>query len=238
MLLGYLDLLLNDPLTFLKVFPILLMAVGSALLVGITVHEASHALVAFRLGDNTARSLGRLSLNPLRHLDPLGTIMLVLVGFGWGKPVPVDPRNMAGGRKGLAIVSAAGPVSNLLAAFLFAMPFKLGLIAWLSPFSFISTLEGGIGALTTDLLGLVIYFNLVLAVFNLIPLFPLDGSKVLWGLLPPGAAQWYGRLERYGPMLLIAILAIDAFTHIGLLSRVLVPVVNYLGRMMLGQGLF
>ncbi|MBI4311326.1 MAG: site-2 protease family protein [Chloroflexi bacterium] len=208
------------------------------MLAGITVHEASHALVAFRLGDYTAKSLGRLSLNPIRHLDPMGTIMLVFVGFGWGKPVPVNPFNVAGGRKGLAIVSAAGPVSNLLAASLFALPFKLGLLSPGTPFSFFSPLDEGVSGVMALLFRLAIQLNLVLAVFNFIPIFPLDGSKVVLGLLPEQAARRFARLEPYGPVILISVLALDAFTHIGLLSRVLIPVVNYLGKIILGVDVF
>ncbi|MBI4202081.1 MAG: site-2 protease family protein, partial [Chloroflexi bacterium] len=144
MLFSSIDLLLNDPLTFLKVFPVILAAIGSALLLGITVHEASHALVAFRLGDYTAKRLGRLTLNPQRHLDPTGALMLVIVGFGWGKPVPVNPYYLAGGRKGLALVSAAGPISNLISASLLAIPFKLDLLTPSMRFSSLVSFDNGV----------------------------------------------------------------------------------------------
>lgn len=238
MLLSSLDLLFRDPLRFLVVFPVLLALVGTALLLGITIHEYSHGLVAFRLGDATARLMGRLSLNPVRHLDPAGTVLLVIVGFGWGKPVPVNPSRVQGGRKGLALVSAAGPVSNLLAASLFALPFRLGLVAWAPPFYISTDLSYLAAAFAGNLLSLIVYYNIVLAAFNCIPIFPLDGSKVVWGLLPEEAARRFARLEPYGPALLITVLAVDLFTRIGLLSHVLVPVVNYVGQFIVGEPLF
>ena len=238
MLLGSLDLLFNDPLAFLQLFPVIVFTMGTALLLGITVHEFSHAMAATRLGDVTARSMGRLSLNPLRHLDPVGTLLLILVGFGWGKPVLVNPLHLRNGRLGMAIVSAAGPLSNFLTAGLFALPIHFGLIEWHSPFSFTATLSGGIVEIIADLIGFIIFYNIVLGVFNLIPLFPLDGSKVVWGLLPRTIAWTFGRLEPYGPAILIGIIGIDFVTDIGILRRILIPVVNYLGHIIVGHGLF
>ena len=238
MLLASFDLLLNDPLAFLRVFPVLLVTMGSALLLGITVHEFSHALASSRLGDATAKALGRLSLNPVRHLDPTGTLLLVLVGFGWGKPVPVNTLRLRNGRQGMALVSAAGPLSHLVAATVFALPIKAGIVAWHSPFSFTATLSGGPSGFVSDLIGFIIFYNIVLAVFNLIPLFPLDGSKVVWGLLPRDMAHSFGRLEPYGPGILIGIIAIDFVTDIGILRGILVPVVNYFGEFIVGHTLF
>lgn len=229
MLLGSLDLLRFSPLAF--AFQ-LVLTVG-ALLACITVHEASHALVSFRLGDYTAKALGRLSLNPIRHLDPVGTVMLVLVGFGWGKPVPVNPHNVHGGRRGLAIVSAAGPVSNLMAASLFALPFRLGLLPW-QPYLTSASLNALASTFIPMLFSLVVYFNIILAVFNLLPLFPLDGSKVLLGLLPERIAHEYAKLERYGPMILLLLFALDFLTNGRIISPVLGPMVNYLVRFIVG----
>ncbi len=142
MILGYLDLLMSDPLTFLRVFPVVALMVGGSLLIAITVHEFSHSLVAYLLGDQTSKRLGRLSLNPIRHMDPTGTVLLFLVGFGWGKPVPVDDRALRNGRQGMALVSGAGPVSNVMTAVVFALPFRAGLLAW--PFRLFGTSFGGV----------------------------------------------------------------------------------------------
>ena len=122
MLLGSYSLLADDPSGFVRLAALVFLS----LVVAITIHEFSHALVANGLGDDTARRLGRLSLNPKRHLDPMGTMMMLVAGFGWGKPVPVNPNRLAHGQRGTALVAAAGPLSNLMLAFLLAIPFKLG----------------------------------------------------------------------------------------------------------------
>ena len=167
-----------------------------AIVLGITVHEFMHAYAAHRLGDDTARLLGRLTLNPLAHFDIFGTLLLVLAGFGYGKPVPVNEARL---RNAIAtsVVSLAGPLSNFAIAAVCAIPLRLG---------------------TADLLGrgyeeilfYVVLFNCVLGIFNLIPIPPLDGSKVVYGLLPP-RQQWAWRsYEQYGPMLLLLVLLFGA----------------------------
>ena len=238
MLLRSLDLLVKDPGTFVTVFSTFLATAGVALLVAITVHEFSHAAVAYSLGDITAKRLGRLSLNPIRHMDPVGTLMLLLVGFGWGKPVPVNPHNLRNGsRKGMSIVSAAGPMANLITAVVCALPIRIGLISWQSPFTFRGLQGQGLGSLFADLLGFVIFFNIILAVFNLIPLFPLDGSKVAIGVLPPGIANTIARWEAAGPAVLLAIIMVDWVTDLNLLWGVLRPLVNMVGYTVLGHAL-
>ncbi|PKB63725.1 MAG: hypothetical protein BZY80_05615 [SAR202 cluster bacterium Io17-Chloro-G2] len=232
MLLGSYELLINDPTSFLR----LTVLVAVSLLVAVTVHEFSHALVATGLGDATAKRLGRLSLNPKRHLDPAGTVMMLVAGFGWGKPVPVNQHNLAHGQTGMALVAAAGPLTNVMVAFLLALPIKLGLLEWSAPalnrVSYVMT--GGLPEGLADILGLLIFFNILLAVFNLIPLAPLDGSKVLAGLLPRNQAQSYARLERYGPALLVGLIMLDYISNLGLLWGVIGPAVRALATVATG----
>ena len=171
------------------------------LLVAFTAHEFAHALVATQLGDSTPRYYGRLSLNPLRHLDPLGSLLLVVVGFGWAKPVPVNPSNLRPSpRAGMGIVSLAGPLTNLLMACLGALPFALGLA---SP-EFLPTTR--VLPTPTFFLTQFVILNIVLAVFNLIPLSPLDGEKVVGSLLQGEAARSYEQFQRWGPVVLLGLL--------------------------------
>lgn len=237
MLLGAFDLLLDDPLTFLAILPVILLTAGLALVIGITIHEFSHALAAYRLGDSTAKRAGRLSLNPIRHLDPVGTALLLLVGFGWGKPTPVDPGSLRRGRTGMALVAAAGPVSNVLLASLVAVPIRLGVLEWAPPLGFQPILDADPVGMVALLLEFLILYNIILAVFNLIPLFPLDGSKIALGVLPLELAVPFARLERYGPALLLVIIALDYLTGIGILWKVMGPVVNFLSLSMLGRSI-
>jgi Zn-dependent protease len=184
------DQLLDDP--FLALQKLVLMA--PALLIAVTLHEVAHGLVADRLGDPTPRLAGRLTLNPLPHIDVLGAVAFVLAGFGWARPVPVSAANFRHPRRDMALVAAAGPVTNFVVAF-------FGLLALL--------LAGGpnaAGFVMTPLAGMLHYayqFNLGLAIFNLIPLPPLDGGHFLPYLLPRGARQLSRQLYQYGPMILI-----------------------------------
>ena len=172
----------------------------------ITVHEVAHGWVAKKYGDNTASRLGRLTLNPVKHVDLLGTIilpgLLLMTGtsfiFGWAKPVPVDPRNFKRPLQDMAIVALAGPVSNLIMAFLWALIIRLGI--------FIGTNAEVISLplLYTGYAGITI--NLALAMINLLPIPPLDGSRILTGILPNYWAWQYNRLERYGFILLLVLL--------------------------------
>jgi Zn-dependent protease len=171
------------------------------LLVAFTAHEFAHALVATRLGDSTPRYYGRLSLNPLRHLDPLGSLLLVAFGFGWAKPVPVNSSNLRPSPKaGMGIVSLAGPLTNLLMACLGVLPFLLGVA---SP-EFLPTTR----LLPTPAFFLTqfVVLNIVLAVFNLIPLSPLDGEKVVGSFLQGEAARAYEQFQRWGPLVLLGLL--------------------------------
>jgi Zn-dependent protease len=224
MLLGSLDLLLNDPASFVRLTVLVVFAVVTAL----TVHEFSHALVAAGLGDNTARRLGRLSLNPIKHLDPAGAALFLVAGFGWAKPVPVDVHSLARGNFGMALVAAAGPLSNLMLAFLVAVPIKLGLLGWGGPSLGRATyvMSGGLREGLSDIASIVILMNLLLAVFNFIPLAPLDGSRVLGGLLPGRLAARYARLERFGPLILMSLILLDYVFRLGILWSIIGPVVR------------
>ena len=163
-------------------------------LIAITFHEFAHAFVADRLGDDTARREGRLSLNPFTHLDPIGTLLLLVAGFGWGKPVHVDPRNYTrkmSMEKCEAIVSAAGPIMNLILALIFALiycaVYKFGSMQFLS---------SNAGTITLLILSSIVATNVGLGVFNLIPLPPLDGSKIFLPILPYNAKQWFIEREQ------------------------------------------
>jgi Zn-dependent protease len=184
-------------------------------LFAITVHEAAHGFVAQRLGDNTAASLGRLTLNPLKHIDPIGTLLvpavLLLLGgflFGWAKPVPVNFRNLNNPKRDMAIVAIAGPAVNLLMAIGWGLLLKIAV--GMNP-------EAGIWLGVAYMAQAGIAINLVLMVLNMIPLPPLDGGRVAVGLLPMGPAAALSRVEPYGLVILIALMAT------GMLSRILEP---------------
>jgi Zn-dependent protease len=161
-------------------------------LYSIIFHELAHGWVAYRMGDPTAKSLGRLSLNPLKHLDPMGTMMLFLFGFGWAKPVPVNFNQLRDKRMGMILVSAAGIITNMLLAFCALFLYRL-----LSPSP---------SSITAQLLYFFARINIILAAFNLIPLPPLDGSKILMGFASPSVRNFLFRFERYGFFIIIALL--------------------------------
>ncbi len=208
------------------------------ILFGLVVHEFCHGYAAYRLGDPTAARAGRLTFNPLKHLDLLGTAALFLARIGWAKPVPVDPRNFKNPRQGVLITSLAGPVSNLVLAALLGV--GLGVV-----FSSVLKSPTTFAAPWTRLLYLVlfnaVYINIILAVFNLLPVPPLDGSNVLWALLPRNAAASYGRfLARYGHAVLIVFFVVIFFgpsVGVPLLHWVIVPPVRLLIRLFTGYSL-
>ena len=171
---------------------ILLLSIPGVL-IAITFHEFAHGLAAYKLGDNTAKNEGRLSLNPLDHLDPIGTLMLLFAGFGWGKPVHVNPMNYTrkiSMEKGEAIVSVAGPLMNILLAFVLAVIYYA-----IYKFAGIAFLESTVGDITMTIIFYAIATNIGLGVFNLIPLPPLDGSKIIMPFLPYNAKQWFRNNE-------------------------------------------
>lgn len=219
----YLDLLDIDFFLFLAFAG----AVTSALLLGIAFHEFCHAWSASALGDQTARRLGRLSLNPLVHLDPFGTLLLFLAGFGWGKPVPVNARALRNGpRTGMALVAAAGPVSNLTIAAVMALPIRLGWTEWHDPFRVGNTA----GWTASDYLGLFltagVFINCILAVFNFLPLAPLDGFRVWVGLLPIELARPIAQMERYGILILMALFFLGPMVGIQFFDWIVRPAVE------------
>ena len=166
-----------------------LLASIPGVLIAITFHEYAHGLAAYKLGDNTAKDEGRLSLNPLAHLDPIGTLMLVFAGFGWGKPVHVDSRNYTrkiSKKKGEAIVSAAGPLMNIILAFIFTL-----IYCAIYKFAGAGFLHSTIGSVLMLMIFYTISINVGLGVFNLIPLPPLDGSKIIMPFLPYKAKEWF-----------------------------------------------
>ena len=181
---GLIQLLISDPVAFV------LLAVP--LLYSIIIHELAHGWVASRMGDQTAKLLGRLSLNPLRHLDPMGTIMLFVFGFGWAKPVPVNFRNLRDTRRGIVYVSAAGIIANMILAFMAIFLNRL-----------LSPSPSGIIA---PLLFYLARLNIMLAAFNLIPIPPLDGSKILLGFASRELQHFLLRLEPYGFFIIIGLL--------------------------------
>ncbi len=173
-----------------------------ALLFAITIHEFAHGYVAHRLGDPTPGAQGRLTLNPLAHLDPIGGLMLLLFRFGWAKPVPVNPLYFKDQRKGMILVAIAGPLANVSSAFVF-----YHLLRWVMPVFAGVPFSYGIQMF----LLVNVQLNLGLAAFNLLPFPPLDGSKVVTGLLPPRLAYSYQRFSQYGPFVLMVLLFTGTF---------------------------
>jgi len=199
---GLLTLLINDPVTFL------LLAIP--LLYSVIIHELAHGWVAYVMGDSTAKNLGRLTLNPLKHLDPLGTLMLFIVGFGWAKPVPVNLNAIHNHRTGFVLVSSAGIIANMIFAFLAILTMQV----LLPP-------EGTPAA---TFLFYLAQINIILAAFNLIPIPPLDGSKILMGFMPDNMRYFFHRLEPYGFFVIIILL------FLGVLN----PVIAFFRWMILG----
>ena len=179
--------------------PIVIALRIPALLIAITVHEYAHARMAYHFGDATAKSQGRMNLNPISHLDPIGTLMILLVGFGWAKPVPINPNNFNQYRRGLRWVSFAGPMVNFITAFV-----TLLLLNLLISFG----LQSG---LFLQFMVVLLQLNILLGIFNLLPIPPLDGSKILMSFLPDSYLGYYRQLERYAPLLLILLIVTGAF---------------------------
>lgn len=195
------------------------------LLVALTLHELAHGLVAYKLGDPTAKNQGRLTLNPLKHLDPIGTIAFFLIKFGWAKPVPVVPQYFRNPKQGMLFVALAGPLTNLMLALLSVLILKSIL-----PFALVLTQNETVKMITL-VIGLMlvhsVWINLVLCIFNFLPIPPLDGSRILAGLLPNKLSHSYLKLEKFGFILVLA-LALS-----GTLSKIILPLIEYANNLLL-----
>ena len=188
--------MIHNPLQLLYILP--------AIIIGMTVHEWAHAYAAYKLGDPTAKNLGRMTLNPLAHFDVFGFLCLLLIGFGWAKPVPVNSRNFKNFRRDDIIVSLAGITMNLLIAFVFSFIYILGYVKW-----GLATNEAFL-----SIFGSIITINLALAMFNLIPIYPLDGSHVLESLLVRKIPRFFMFMRQYGQIILILLLLTGAATSV------------------------
>jgi Zn-dependent protease len=195
-----------------------------AILFGLTIHEFSHGYVAWRLGDPTAKMMGRLTLNPLKHLDPIGTIALFLFKFGWAKPVPIDPRNFRHPTRDMAISGLAGPAANLLTAAVSGLVLRVLILFH-------------VGGFIATLASYFVLFNIILCFFNLIPIPPLDGSRLLYHLLPPRLAAGYAHLERYGFIILIGIILVSDLTGVPLLQLYITPLIRVFSHIFVGHSI-
>ena len=205
-----------------------LLLIAPPILLALTFHEYAHAYVANRFGDDTAKQSGRLSLNPLRHLDPLGTIMIFLVHFGWAKPVPVNPYRLKNPKKDMLWISAAGPLANMVLALGSGILLRLLVASGGKPDHY-------------SFMGLLIYvvfmslqINLALAVFNILPIAPLDGSKILSGLLPAEFGKMFYYLERYGPFILLGLIIFGSVTGVSVLGAIIWPFVKFFSKIFAG----
>jgi Zn-dependent protease len=205
-----------------------LLLIAPPILLALTFHEYAHAYVANRLGDDTAKQSGRLSLNPLRHLDPLGTIMIFLVHFGWAKPVPVNPYRLKNPKKDMLWISAAGPAANMILALAsgILLRFIVATAGEADRYSFMGLL--------TYVVFMSLQINLALAIFNILPIAPLDGSKILSGLLPDGFEKMLYFMERYGPFILLGLIIFGSVTGVSVLGGIIWPFVKFFSRMFAG----
>jgi len=190
----------------------LMILMTPVILFSLTVHEYSHGKMALLLGDDTARRLGRLSFNPMRHLDIVGVLFFYFVGFGWAKPVPVDPRNFESPRRDMMYVAIAGPLANIALAV--GCSFFIRLISPEFSYLFVILAYG-------------IWINVALAIFNMLPMYPLDGSSVLKGMVSQKIAERMTHLDRFGAFLILGVFLLDHFADTGILSTILMLPINY-----------
>jgi Zn-dependent protease len=218
-------------------FFVYLSALVATLLVGLSFHEFCHALVAHRLGDDTARRQGRLTMNPIAHLDVTGTLMMVFAGFGWAKPVPVNPYYLRGNpQTGMLLVALAGPLSNLAIAGIAALPFKLGLLPWQPGLLPLTLRSWQFDDYAAFFLFWLVTLNVVLGVFNLLPLAPLDGFRIALGLLPRDLAMSFAKIEPYGMVILFFVaFALPLLLGVNPLFEIIGPVINAIISLLTGQ---
>ncbi len=192
------------------------------LLFCITIHEYAHGRIAYMLGDPTAKMMGRLTLNPVNHLDPIGAIMLFLFNFGWAKPVPVDPRYFKDIRRDTMLMAMAGPGANFAAALVTGFLIRYVFLPW---------------KLYQLILIYMLFMNIGLGLFNLIPIPPLDGSHILENLLPPATSIKYQKMGRYGIIILFVIVLLDNFAHTGILTVILLYPMFLIAKLFAGHNL-
>jgi len=205
-----------------------LLLIAPPILLALTFHEYAHAYVAYRHGDDTAKQSGRLTLNPLRHLDPLGTIMIFLVHFGWAKPVPVNPYQLRNPKKDMLWISAAGPLANMVLALISGILIRLVFAFGGAPG------RHSVAGLLVFMVVMSLQINLALAIFNILPIAPLDGSKILYGLLPARYADKIYFLERYGPFILIGLIIFGRATGVSILGGLIWPFVRFFSKLFAG----
>lgn len=198
--------------------------IAPPILFALTIHEFAHGWVADRLGDPTARYAGRLTFNPLKHLDPLGTLMIFLAHIGWAKPVPVNPYNLRDPKRDTIWISLAGPTANVAGALLSGLLLRI-----------FGNMGPGLGEILVSMLVFSLFINLALAIFNLIPIPPLDGSKIVMGLLPPRQEWRYREFERYGFLVLMGIILAGHMFGVPLLWTFIGPFVRFFGQLFSGM---
>lgn len=193
-----------------------------ALLLSLSVHEFAHAYTAYKLGDRSQKALGRLTLDPFKHIDIMGFICIALIGFGWGKPVLIDDRNFKNKSKDTMLVSLAGPLSNLILAVVFTLVLKILVVTGV----IVPVISSNVGGILLNMMMLTIQFNIVFAVFNMIPIPPFDGSKVLRHFLPYNWKQKFDMLQAYSFYIILVFL----FTNLDVL--IITPIVNFISNLL------
>lgn len=240
MILRYLSVIGDSP----EAFVVVVGAFAFTILFSLSFHEFSHAYVADRLGDRTPRAMGRVTLNPRAHMDPVGSLMILFVGFGWAKPVPINPSNTANPQRSLAMIASAGPLSNLLMAAVAGIPIKTGMVIGSHPFLHPSLVDDlarfatqSPGHLLGLFLGTVVLINVLLAIFNLIPLAPLDGFNVAVGLLPRDLSDPLRRAAPWMPGILMVLIFMPFVTGFSPLFDVMAPAIDFFLDLFVGDSL-